>query len=139
MSLGFVAFGVGVPLFGLALREVLPGLAWVAAVVAGVATLGVAALPLDVSGTVDALHGVAAVTGYVALAALPLLAAGPLHRGGRHRDAALSLAAGLVIGGLLVLTPVPSINGLAQRAGLAVGDLWIITASIAILRTRRAV
>jgi hypothetical membrane protein len=129
MTAGFVAFGVGVPLFGLALREVLPGRAWIAAVVTGLATLGVALLPLDVSDTVDALHGVAAGTGYVALALLPVLASRPL----RSRA---SLVLGLAIAACLVLTLVEPIDGLAQRTGLTLGDLWILWASRAILTHR---
>lgn len=49
---GFIAFGIGVPTFGYALRKQLDGYAWLSAVVSGIATLGVAALPLDVSPTV---------------------------------------------------------------------------------------
>jgi len=136
MSTGFVLFGVGVPLFGLALREVLPGRAWIGAVVTGLATLGVALLPLDVSDTVDALHGVAAGTGYVALAALPLLAVRPLRAAGEHRAATASLVVGLLIAAALLLTPIPAINGLAQRTGLTLGDLWILATARAILTHR---
>lgn len=75
MTLGFVAFGVGVPCFGLALRRAVAGPAWVAAVVTGLATLGVAATPLDRSPAVDDLHAAAATVGYLSLVALPLLAA----------------------------------------------------------------
>ena len=127
MTAGFVAFGVGVPLFGLALREVLPGRAWIAAVVTGLATLGVALLPLDVSDTVDVLHGVAAGTGYVALAMLPILASRPLH-------SRASLVLGLAVAVCLVFTLVDPVNGLAQRTGLTLGDLWILWASRAILQ-----
>jgi hypothetical protein len=124
MSFGFVAFGIGVPLFGLALREALPGnRSWIAAVVAGVATLGVALTPLDVSDAVDGLHGAFAGAGYVALALLPILSR---RRGG--------LAVGIFIAICLVGTFVDPINGLAQRAGLTAGDLWIIWTSSAILR-----
>jgi hypothetical protein len=125
MSFGFVAFGVGVSLHGLALREALPGSrAWVAAVVTGLATLGVAATPLDVSDTVDALHGLFATTGYVALAALPVVT--------RRTPAAVACTA--FIAACLVLTPFLDANGLLQRAGLTAGDLWIIWTASAILR-----
>lgn len=133
MTAGFVAFGVGVPLFGLALRRAMPGRAWLAAVVTGLATLGVALTPLDVSGTVDALHGVAAGTGYVALAALPLLSVRPLRALGRTQAASASLVLGLLVATALLLTPLPATNGLAQRAGLTLGDLWIVLAARAIL------
>ena len=55
MTAGFVAFGVGVPLFAVALREALPGRAWTTAVATGVATLGVAAFPLDVKHDIHAV------------------------------------------------------------------------------------
>jgi hypothetical membrane protein len=129
MTAGFVAFGVGVPLFGLALREALPGSrAWIAAVVTGLATLGVALLPLDVSDMVDALHGVAAGTGYVALALLPIVA-------GRAVGSRASVALGLAIGACLVFTLLDPVNGLAQRTGLTLGDLWILWTARAILRS----
>jgi hypothetical membrane protein len=125
MSFGFVAFGVGVPLYGLALREALPASkAWIAAVVTGLATLGVAATPLDVSDTVDALHGLFATTGYVALALIPVLT----------RRTPVAVAVTAFIAACLVLTPFIDANGLLQRAGLTAGDLWIATTASAILR-----
>jgi hypothetical membrane protein len=127
MTFGFVAFGVGVPLFGLALRRALPGSrAWIAAVVTGVATIGVALTPLDLSDGVDRLHGIAAGTGYASLALLPILAG--LAMGSR-----CSVAVGLLIGLCLVGTFVDQVNGLAQRTGLTLGDLWILWTARAIL------
>ena len=46
MTAGFIVFGVAVSLYGVAVRRTLAGWAWLAAVVCGVATLGVAAVPL---------------------------------------------------------------------------------------------
>ncbi len=81
MTAGFVAFGVGVPLFAQALRTTLAGPAWIAATVTGLATLGVACTPL---GRYDTAHFVFATIGYVSLAATPLLASRTLRdRGGR--------------------------------------------------------
>ena len=102
MTAGFVAFGVGVPLFGLALRDALDGPAWTTAVATGLATLGVAAFPLD-GWAGDTPHNVAAGLGYVTLAATPLLAAGPLARLG-HRRAAL---ASRVLGAASLVAPRP--------------------------------
>ncbi|OWY60138.1 hypothetical protein B7486_70790, partial [cyanobacterium TDX16] len=127
MTFGFVAFGVGVPVFGLALRDALPGSrAWIAAVATGLATLGVALTPLDVSDTVDVLHGLLAGTGYLSLALLPILAG--LAAGSRW-----SVAVGVLIGLCLVGTFLDPVNGLAQRAGLTIGDLWILWTARAIL------
>ena len=102
MTAGFVAFGVGVPLFGLVLRDELDGPAWATAIATGLATLGVAAFPLD-GWAGDVPHGVAAAIGYLTLAATPLLAAGPLARLGR-RPAAI---ASRVIGGAALVAPRP--------------------------------
>jgi hypothetical membrane protein len=127
MSFGFVAFGIGVPLFGLALREVVPdSRAWIAAVVTGLATLGVALTPLDVSDGVDRLHGVAAATGYASLALLPILV-------GRATGSQWSIVVGVLVALCLVGTFVDPVNGLAQRTGLTLGDLWILWTARAIL------
>ena len=77
MTGGFVAFGIGVPLYAAALRRTLPGCAWVAATASGVATLGVALFPLDQSRAGDRMHAVFAGAGYAALALTPVLAAPP--------------------------------------------------------------
>jgi hypothetical protein len=138
MTAGFVAFGIGVPLYGVALRERLPGRAWAAAVATGLATIGVAALPLDHSGAVDLAHGACASVGYATLAAVPLLAAGPLRRSGRRRAATASLVAGVVCSASLVATLAGPMHGLFQRAGLTVGDAWIAASALWLLRSRPA-
>ena len=85
MTAGFVCFGVAVPVYSLALREAIAGRAWLAAMVTGLATFGVAAVPLDVSKTTDLVHGGFASVGYASLALTPLLAAGPLAARGYRR------------------------------------------------------
>jgi len=136
MSAGFVAFGVGVPIYAAALRQVVPGPAWVTATVTGLATIGVALAPLDHSSAVDSLHAAFAVLGYVTLAATPLLAYRPLMRGGHRRLARLGAIAGVVSGTSLVLTSVGDWSGLFQRAGLTAGDVWIVASAVAILSGR---
>src|SRR4029077_17072240 len=84
MTAGFVCFGVAVPVYALALGDAIRGGAWLAAIVTGLATLGVAAVPLDVSKTTDLVHGGFASVGYAALALTPLMAAGPLAARGYH-------------------------------------------------------
>lgn len=131
MTAGFVVFGVGVALFGVALREVLPdSRAWIAAVVVGVATLGAAATPLDVSVSVDVLHGVFATAGYASLALLPILV-------GRATGSRASILVGVLVAALLLATPFVDANGLLQRAGLTLGDLWIVVTAHAILTHRQ--
>jgi hypothetical protein len=136
MTGGFVVFGVGVPLYGMALRERLPGPAWASAVATGVATLGVAAFPLDRSSTVDLLHGACASAGYATLAAVPLLAARPLRDEGRARAAVASLVAGVFSGACLLATLAGTRHGLLQRAGLSAGDAWIVASAVWLLRDR---
>lgn len=132
MNVGFVAYGVLVPIGAVALRRGLPGPAWAAAGVSGVATLAVAALPLDSSPATDSAHGVAAALGYIGIGLTPLLAARPLRAAGRRRLARLSLVASVVIGAALVASRVDSIGGLAQRIGLTTGDVWLATAGVAL-------
>jgi hypothetical membrane protein len=122
MTAGFVAFGIGVPLFA----PLLPRPAAISATVAGFATLGVAATPLDWSDAVDTLHGVFAATGYVALALTPILGAsllpGPWSR--------VSVTIGVIAGACLALTAFSDANGLFQRIGLTLCDAWIVTVAL---------
>lgn len=138
MSAGFVAFGLAVPAYGWALRRSLPGPAWTTAVATGLATLGVAAFPLD--GPVgDTPHAIAASLGYATLAATPLLAARPLHRSGRNSWAAASVVAGVASGICLAATVAGPATGLLQRTGLGIGDLWLAATGAAIASGRFAV
>ncbi len=134
MSAGFLGFSGGVAAFAWGLREVLPGRAWIAALGASVATFGVALFPLDHSGTVDLLHGAAAFSGYIALSALPLLAAPALARRGQHVGALASRLCGTVSALALAATLFGPAHGLFQRIGVTVGDAWIVAAAVLLLR-----
>lgn len=146
MTSGFVVFGVLMPVWARTLGGALDSAALRRVVTtAGVATLGVAALPLtrEGAGTAqDALHAVAAATGYLAMAATPMVAAPLLARRG-HRTAALASAAvGAVSAAALVGTVVIDPEGRVgagglQRLGLTVVDLWHVVAAAAVLRARR--
>ena len=136
MTAGFVVFGVGVSVYAIAVRAALPGWSWVTAGGTGLATLGVAAVPLGRSSAGDTVHGVFAGAGYVTLALTPLLAAGPLRRAGRERLASLSVAAGSLAGIALLWTTAPDTNGVFQRLGLTIVDLWIVATAVEILRDR---
>ena len=133
MTAGFVAFGVGVPLFAVALRDALPGRAWMTAAATGIATLGVAAFPLD-GWAGDPPHAMAASIGYVTLAATPLLAAGPLADLGHRRAAFASRVIGVAALVCLAGTTVAERSGLLQRMGLTLGDIWLVVAAVGILR-----
>jgi hypothetical protein len=135
MTAGFTAFGLGVPVAAFALRRTLGAAASLSATVAGLATLAVAATPLDRSSSVDTWHAAAAGLGYVALAATPLLAARPLGRAGRSRLARAGIAAGTVSGVLLATSTVAGPTGLLQRTGLGVVDAWLVAMSASMLRS----
>ena len=136
MTAGFVGFGIAVPMYAAVLRRVVDGPAWVSAVATGVATLAVAALPLDRSPTVDTWHGIAAGVGYVTLAATPLLAARPLAAQGSRGLAASGIAAGVISAVGLALTTTSLPHGLLQRVGLTASDAWIAVSAAAILTGR---
>lgn len=135
MTAGFVAFGVGVTLFAQALRSSLGGAAWIAATITALATVGVAATPL---GRFDRAHDVFAAIGYLSLAATPLLASRELRRRGAARAARWSVACGIATAALLVASITVDANGLTQRLGLGITDLWIVAAAMAILRRSSA-
>lgn len=145
MTAGFIAFGVLVPVWARTLGRALdsPGLRGVVTV-AGVATLAVAALPLtrEPGGTQDALHAVAAGTGYVAMALTPLVASPLLRRAGHPGAAAVSVAVGVVsvaslVGTLLVGEGGQVGSGGLQRLGLTVVDAWHVVAAGWVLRRAR--
>jgi hypothetical protein len=135
---GFLTYSLGVGLGALALRQALPGRAWLGAAVSAAGTAGVALAPLDVSPVVDNLHGLAATIGYAGLAAAPLLAARPLTEAGATGAARASVAAGVVIALALASTTVAGdASGLAQRVGLTTGDAWLIAAGATLLARPR--
>lgn len=136
MTAGFVGFGIALPVYAWALRRVVGGAAWLTAAATGLATLAVAAAPLDRSTTVDTWHGVFAGIGYVTLAATPLLAARPLWEHGHRALAGLGVIAGLTSGIALVATTTSLPTGLVQRIGLTAGDIWIAISGLAIATGR---
>ena len=134
MTAGFVSFTVCVLIFSFSLRAALPGGAWIAAASTAIATLGVAAFPLDHSATVDTLHGLSATIGYVTLAATSLLASRQLRVQGDRRAATVSVLAGTATALCLAATILGPADGLFQRLGVSIGDLWIVAASVRMLR-----
>lgn len=137
MTAGFIGFGLGVSAFAVALRRRVPGPAWIAASTSAVATVLVAATPLDRSDTVDRLHGLFAGAGYIGLALTPLLAAPHLVRAGRRGLGLAGFGAGAVSAGALVLSLAGPPTGLFQRLGLTAGDVWIMSAAASMLIGRR--
>jgi hypothetical membrane protein len=136
MTAGFVVFGVAVPVYSLALRGALGGGAWMTAFATGVATLGVAAVPLG-STTRDPIHGGFAAAGYVTLAATPLLASFRFARAGRRTWTWASIVAGFAAGACLLATRADTNHGLYQRLGTGIVDVWIVATAIEMIRTGR--
>ncbi len=137
MTAGFVTFGLSLPVYATALRATVPGPAWMTAAATGVATLAVAAAPLDRSEAIDRLHGIFAGIGYLTLAATPLLAVAPLRGMGHYRLARSGIAAGLTSMTALALTTTGLRTGLFQRVGLTVSDAWIIATALTVARGAR--
>ncbi len=137
MTAGMIVFGVALPVYAGAMRRSLPGRAWIAAATTGVATLGVAAAPLDHSDLVDGLHVVAAGAGYVTLAIIPLLARTALIAAGHHRLAAFGLATAAVAAVALPTSLAVSQTGLFQRIGLTAGDLFLIASVPVVVKLLR--
>jgi hypothetical membrane protein len=135
MSIGFVVFGTAVPLYGLALRLVMPGPAWIAVVICGVSTLGVAAVPLGRGA--DGVHGLFATIGYVSIAAAPALAVGAFRRSGQTGWATFSMAVAALAAACLLATVAGPAHGFFQRSGLAAGDLWIVATAVVIVARGR--
>jgi hypothetical membrane protein len=137
MNMGFVGFGVCVPVYALALRRALPGWAWASAATTGVATLAVAAFPLGYAESIDGWHNASAGVGYLSLAITPWLAFSSL-RGDRPRLAWFGVACGCLSVVCLVLSVwVEGPNGFFQRLGLTATDAWIV-ASVPFVRARLA-
>lgn len=141
MTAGMVAFGLLLPVWAPVLGRRLDSTAVRnATVVAGLATVAVALLPLTREGgsAQDTWHAVAAGTGYLAMAATPLLAAAPLRRLGHERAAGTSVMVGLVSAAALVGSVlVDDRSGGLQRLGLTVVDAWHIAAAAWVLRRER--
>ena len=131
MTAGFLVFGAGMAGFAAGLRSATSGPAWAAALAAGACTAGVAAVPLD--GGRDGLHGLLAGAGYVALVAVPALAARSLDRGRGVAVATAAVAATSLAASVAVDGP----DGLLQRLGLTLLDAWVATTAVRMARAPR--
>jgi hypothetical protein len=130
MSGGLLAFGLGVGAYAMELRTAVPGSAALAAGTAAVATAGLAATPLG--GALGGRpHAAFAAAAYAGLAATPVLAGRYLGAQGRRGASTASVAVGVTAGGCLLASALaPRAVGLLQRAGLTLGDSWIIASAI---------
>lgn len=132
MTIGFIGFGAGVIAFGFALRGAGAGPAWMSAVATACFTLAVAATPLG-GPTRDVVHGTFASLGYLTLVGAPLLSARPLARLGRTGWSRFSLGIGTSAALCLAASALGPAHGLAQRAGLTTGDVWIVVVALQLL------
>jgi hypothetical protein len=136
MTAALVVLGVGMALYGIALR---PRRIWPLPVLNGATALAVAALPLG--GGYDTAHGVAAALGDATLAAIPV-AVGGRRRGPRSggrsgpgprsggRSGHGPVAASTLSAALLVTSVLVDHGGLLQRAGLTVAHLWVVVSAL---------
>lgn len=133
MTAGFIAFSVGVGGFAYALKEAFGTGPAAAAVVSAAATLGVAATPLGTPPG-ESMHFLAAGAGYLSLSAIPALAAASLPRRSRRIAVAVSVIAGA---SLVSSALVPDHwDGLFQRLGLTVVDVWLVVTALRLLKER---
>lgn len=137
MTAGFLAYGGALLVGSQALRRSNLTGTWGLAAVNALATVAVAATPLDRSDTVDLLHGLSATVGYVSIAALPIVAARSLRDLGLHRAAVASVGLGALSAACLVATTFSESKGAFQRLGLGAGDVWLIATGIALWRNGR--
>ena len=139
MTTGFATFGLLAPVFAPAAARAVrrPAIRW-SITAAGVTTLLVGVTPLarQPGGQQDALHGLWAGSGYLAMVLTPLLAATALRRDGRTLAAATSTAIGAVSAASLVASLTLENKGFYQRLGLGVVDLWFVAVAAALLSGR---
>ncbi|MEW6153353.1 MAG: DUF998 domain-containing protein [Actinomycetota bacterium] len=135
VSAALVVLGTGMLMFAAAVRQSAGG-RWAAsaAMVTGLATIGVAATPLGWTAAVDDLHGVLAVAGYASLAAVPMLAA----RGARLPvPVRLSMAVGIAGLACLLASVIGTVApGALQRAGLTIVHAWVVFVALRLARSR---
>lgn len=129
MTAALVAFGVGVPAYGLALGASRDARAGAAAIVAGAATIGVALLPLE-PGRSEVPHTVMATVAYAASAAIPLFGAGAAGRRFGRQWAVAARAGGVAAGLLLAGSTFLPGAGLLQRAGLALTHVFVVATAV---------
>ncbi len=135
MTAGFLVFSAALPTYAVALRHALSGHAWKFAAANGIATLGVAAFSLGTPTSGD-IHGAFAGLAYASLAATPIAASVALRREGNTARARTSIATGLLCAAALVASVAgpEHVHGLLQRIGLTIGDAWIISSAIEMMR-----
>jgi hypothetical membrane protein len=137
MSAGFVTYGIAMPAFAIFLRQTFSRSAAWATAISGIATLGVAALPLGFSANMDVAHGVAAFIGYGGIVLAPLFGAKALWRTSHRWAGNVSVLLAAFSCTALIVSIFSSDNGLFQRIGLTLGDIWFIAVARLLKPTQR--
>jgi hypothetical protein len=137
MTAGFLGYAAATGAYAGALARAVPGPARAALVANAVASVAIAATPLD-SSVGGLPHALAAGTAYASLAAVPACAAVVSSRAGHRRLAIASAITSLATATALTASIVSSDRtGLWQRLGLTLGHAWIAASAVAIARRRR--
>ena len=124
MTIAFIAFGIGVIAFGEALHQVLEGRAWIAGIATGACTIGVAATPLGGWSAMASMRSGPRVL-HARAAAAPRVAA---RACARTWDGSIVVAT--TSGVCLAASTLGPAHGLWQRAGLTIGDAWIVVVAL---------
>jgi len=130
MFVVFLLYGLAMVIGSLALRHSVVRTAAVAAVVNGLAVIGVALTPIHQSSAIDGRHGNAALLAYISLAAMPILAAWGLTRNGQRGAAVGSVVVGIASIVALSAAYGNDYVGLLQRSGTTIGHAWILAAGV---------
>lgn len=133
MFVVFLLYGLSMVTGSLALRQSVVRTAAVAAVVNGLAVIGVALTPIHQSSAIDDRHGTAALLAYISLAAMPILAAWGLARNGQRGAAVGSVVVGVASIVALSAAYGNDYVGFLQRSGTTIGNAWILAAGVAVL------
>jgi hypothetical protein len=137
MSAGFLAYAVGVGACAGPLGRAFGDKVGIAASANAIASVAVAATPLD-SRLGGLPHAIAAGATYASLAAIPALAARSPRLRSRRLAAASVAVAALSAASLALSATDADRTGLWQRTGLTLGHVWLAISALAVGRAATA-
>jgi hypothetical membrane protein len=129
MTLGFVAFGIGVGSAAWPLRRLIGKPSALALVINAALMVGIALTPTGGSADIDFVHAMLALLLYISISVAAPLAAIVLRRRG-NVVALVSLAVGLATLAFLSASLGESSSGLLQRLGLTITDVWLVVIAL---------
>lgn len=137
MTAGFIFYGGALVAYAASSSSNLPKAARALLAGTGLSTFGVAAFSLDALGKSNT-HAIFAGIGYATLSAAPLVAARIWAGCPDGRSwVRTSTVTGIVGAALLIASTFAPHHGLLQRAGLTVGDAWVVATAVRALRSSR--